>query len=171
MRIWTYGDENPTTIRVPTPYYYLETMPFIAKQRNISIEEASDLQHYSIVKVRGVKHTNNITKGLSNVYEANSTDNMLRLVETGQVDIALTNTIDGILALKKLGISNVTPLKKPLAVLPLYHYLHEKHKALVPIIDQEIRRLKASGELATLIQNAENKIIKNLPLLPKRELN
>lgn len=29
MRIWTYGDENPNTIRVPTPYYYLETMPFV----------------------------------------------------------------------------------------------------------------------------------------------
>ena len=25
MRIWTYGDENLTTIRVPTAYYFLET--------------------------------------------------------------------------------------------------------------------------------------------------
>lgn len=31
MRIWTYGEENLNTIRVPTPYYYLETMPFVLK--------------------------------------------------------------------------------------------------------------------------------------------
>lgn len=26
MRIWTYGENNPKTKRVPTPYYYLETL-------------------------------------------------------------------------------------------------------------------------------------------------
>ena len=34
MRIWTYGVENKTTIRVPTPYYKLETMAFIKKDNN-----------------------------------------------------------------------------------------------------------------------------------------
>jgi len=161
MRIFTYGEENPSTIRVPTPYYYLETMPFVLEGSNVSIVQAADLKNYRLVKVRGVKHTNNITEGLVNVHEANSTENMLRLLTSGQVDVALTNTIDGILVSKRLGLRNISPLKYPLATLPLYHYIHKKHQALVPLVDNEIRRLKANGELDALIAEAEKIVMEN----------
>ncbi|WP_281561380.1 transporter substrate-binding domain-containing protein [Thalassomonas sp. RHCl1] len=161
MRIWTYGDENSTTIRVPTPYYYLETMPFVLKQQQITIRHIEDLKHYKLVKVRGVKHTNNITAGLSQVYEVNSTEAMFRLLRSGKVDVALTNTLDGNLVLKRLGYQNIIAMEKPLAVLPLYHYIYQKHQALVPVIDQEIKRLKNNGDLQQLIEKAEKQIIQN----------
>ncbi|WDE07439.1 transporter substrate-binding domain-containing protein [Thalassomonas viridans] len=161
MRIWTYGDENSTTIRVPTPYYYLETMPFVLKQGDIDISKAQDLENYSLVKVRGVKHTNNITAGLNRVYEVNSSEVMFKLLSSGKVDVALTNTLDGNLALERLGYKNIVAMDKPLAVLPLYHYVHEKHQALVPVIDQAIQRLKSSGELQKLIEKAEKQIIQD----------
>ncbi len=44
MRIFSYDLENPTTIRVPTPYYYLETMAFIKKDSGIKINNKEDLQ-------------------------------------------------------------------------------------------------------------------------------
>ncbi len=50
MRIWTYGDENPNTIRVPSPYYYLETMPFVSKKSDISILKKEDLAKYRLTK-------------------------------------------------------------------------------------------------------------------------
>jgi len=159
MRIWTYGIENPTTIRVPTPYYYLETMAFIKKGSGIVINNKKDLSKYKLVKVRGVKHTNNITKGFSNVHDLNSTETMMKFLQAGRADVALTNTVDGMLVLKKFGIKNIVPIKKPLAVLDLYHYIHEKHKALVPKVDDVIKELKASGELKRIIQNAENRVI------------
>ncbi|WP_448546567.1 substrate-binding periplasmic protein [Thalassotalea fusca] len=161
MRIFTYGEENTNTIRVPTPYYYLETMPFVLEGSDVSITQTTDLKNYRLVKVRGVKHTNNITQGLLDVYEANSTENMLRLLASGQVDVALTNTIDGVLVSKRLGLGKIKPLKYPLATLPLYHYIHKKHQALVTIIDNEIRRLKATGELDILIAEAEKLVIEN----------
>jgi ABC-type amino acid transport substrate-binding protein len=66
MRIATYGNEALNTIRVPTPYYYLETMPFVLKNSDIVINSKQDLAQYRVAKIRGVKHTNNITKGLKN---------------------------------------------------------------------------------------------------------
>jgi len=160
MRIWTYGIENNQMIRVPTPYYYLETMPFTLKGRHLDIRDKDDLKKYKLAKVRGVKHTNNITKGINDVYEMNSTENMFKLLQKRMVDVVLTNTFDGVLTLERLGYENITPRNKPLAVLPLYHYIYKKHVALMPLINQEILRLQASGELKKLIELAEQNVIR-----------
>lgn len=161
MRIFSYGIEHPTTLRVPTPYYYLETMAFIKEGSNITIDSSEDLKNYSIAKVRGVKHTNNITQGLPHVYDLSSTENIMRLVSQGRVDIALTNSIDGKIALQELKITNVVPLKKPLATLDLFHYLHQEHQALIPIVDAKIIELKNNGKLTSLITIAEQDVINN----------
>lgn len=159
MRIYNYGEENPSTIRVPTPYYSLETMAFIKKSSDIKITQKEDLSRYRIVKVRGVKHTNNITQGLTNVTDVDFTEQMMRLVDKGMVDVALTSTIDGLMALRILNIDDIVPLDKPLATLDLFHYIHESHKDLVPLVDRKIKEMTASGELAIIIKAAENKVI------------
>jgi len=162
MRIFTYGNENPNTIRVPTPYYYLETMAFVKVDSTLDIREAKDLKNMRIAKVRGVKHTNNITAGLSNVYDSNTTEKILKQVATGFVDVALTNTIDGKLILNEHGIKNVKPTNMPLATLALYHYIHKDNAHLVDKIDDEIKRLKKNGQLAQMIKEAESTILSGI---------
>jgi len=163
MRIWTYGENNPTTVRVPTPYYFLETMAFIKKGSGIVIGGKEDLKKYKLSKVRGVKHTTNITAGIENVHDLNSTEQMMKFLEKGRSEVALTNTVDGLIVLKKLGYSNnIVPLDKPLAKLDLYHYIHESHKELVPKVDAVIKEMKESGELKELIKKAEEKVIKSM---------
>jgi len=159
MRIWTYGIENKTTLRVPTPYYKLETMAFIKKDSNVIINSKDDLKNYKLLKVRGVKHTNNITSGLQNVQDVESTEKMMKFLQANRADVALTNTVDGLLILKKLGYSNIVPIDKPLAELDLYHYLHKKNKHLIPKVDKIIKQMKANGELQKVIYAAESKII------------
>lgn len=158
MRIWSYGEENPSTIRVPTPYYYLETTAFV-KKNDIVVAVKADLAKYSLVKVRGVKHTNNITEGLGFVQDVENTCQMMRFLLAGRADIALTNTIDGTLSLNRCGITGIVPAGKPLAVWKLYHYLHVDHKDLVPRVDTVIKKMIASGEMAALIKKAEFSII------------
>ncbi|MCF2947957.1 transporter substrate-binding domain-containing protein [Paraglaciecola aquimarina] len=159
MRIYNYGIETPTTLRVPTPYYSLETMAFVRKDSGINITEKDNLKKYKVVRVRGVKHTNNITEGLENVIDLDSTEQMMRLLARGMVDVALTNTIDGLIAIRKLNIDNVKAIDKPLARLDLFHYIHQDHKELVSQIDRVLREMKHSGELAVIIDIAEKEII------------
>jgi polar amino acid transport system substrate-binding protein len=160
MRIWTYGNETPTTIRVPTPYYQLETMPFIRKGSDVEINSKSDLKKYRIAKVRGVKHTDNITRGLTEVSDFNSTKKMMQIFKhRASIDVALTNTIDGIIELNRLGVVDIIPLKRPLATLDLYHYIHNDHAELVPRIDSVIKEMKSNGELKALIKKAEKIVI------------
>jgi len=161
MRVWSYGEENPTTIRVPTPYYHLETMPFVKKGSEIKISNKEDLKRYGLVKVLGVKHTNNITMGMPKVQSIGNTERMMKFLNAGRADIALTNTINGRLVLEKLGIRDIVAMENPLEVLHLYHYIHVKHKEIIPKVDAVIKQMKDSGELRILIKKAEQKVIKN----------
>lgn len=159
MRIYSYGHENPSTIRVPTPYYYLETMAFVHKDNNILIENKDDLKKYFVAKVRGVKHTNRITEGHPQVIDMNSTIEILRMVESKRVDVALTNTIDGLMALRELGLKNVIAIDKPLATFDLYHYIHVDHQDIVPKVDAKIIELKKTGKLAVIVNAAEQQTL------------
>jgi ABC-type amino acid transport substrate-binding protein len=158
MRIYTYGEENPTVRRVPTPYYYLETTAFIKPNSSIKITSKDDLRNYILAKVRGVKHTNNITVGMENVINLNSTEQVMRFVSAGRADVGLTNTIDGLMTISKLNL-NLVPINKPLAKLNLFNYIHKNFNDLVPLVDEKIKELKANGELTRIIEDAENTVL------------
>lgn len=84
---------------------------------------------------------------------------MMKQLNVGRVDVALTNTIDGLLVLQQLGFGNIKPIDAPVAVLDLYHYLHQHHNDLVPKVDAAIKAMKENGEMDALIRRAENQII------------
>ncbi|WP_105168254.1 substrate-binding periplasmic protein [Pseudoalteromonas sp. T1lg23B] len=158
MRIHSYGDETPSTTRVPTPYYHLETMVFTRKNSGIVINKASDLRNYQVVRVRGVKHTQNVTQGMTNVTDTDNTAQMFKLVDAGLADIALTNKMDGLIVLKNLGITTVEAHPHSLDKQALYHYIRKEHVKLIQKVDNKLKQLKQSGELDKLIRRAEQEV-------------
>lgn len=162
MRIWTYGGETPNLIRVPTPYYQLETMAFVHKDSQIRLNSKADLANYNVLKVRGVKHTENITRGLKQVFNYDDTLSMMLALQDKRTSIALTNTANGFFAIKKLHIDYIIALPPPLATLDLYHYVHKKHRDLVPRLDAVIKSMKQSGELDALLRQAEKDVLAQL---------
>lgn len=159
MRIWHYGVENPSTIRVPTPYYYLETMAFVRKDSGIVINSREDLAKYRLLKIRGVKHTNRITEGFDNVIDVDSTEKMFNLLLNKRADVALTNSLDGMMILNRLQLEEIAPIDKPLAVLPLYHYLHRSKAKMLDDLDLIIQTMTINGELKGLIEQAKQQVI------------
>lgn len=161
MRIWSYGIDNPDVIRVPTPYYFLETMAFYKEGSDVVVNSAEDLAKYSVLKVRGVKHTNIITKGLDNVYDYDDTKSMLNALDEHRSNVALTHKGDGVFAISQYKIEHVIPAKKPLAVFSLYHYIHKKNAHLVERVNRILLDMKKSGELNTLILKAEKQVFES----------
>ena len=122
MRIFSFGFEHPNTIRVPTHYYSLQTMAFYKEDSGVVIHDKGDLAQYKIgrVEVRGM------TKDMRFVYDMDSTFAMMESLESGQIQVALTNTIDGLIAIKTLGYTDIVKLTAPLNELYLYHYIHRR---------------------------------------------
>jgi polar amino acid transport system substrate-binding protein len=159
LRIYTYGDENKNQIRVPTPYYSLDTAVFSLKKNQITINDKNDLAKYKIGKIIGVKHTNNITRGLQKVYNSKSTDRLFQQLLIGNIDIALTNFSNGKSKMNKAKFSEIEVVNPSLEQLDLFHYLHKSHQNLVEPINQIIKQLKTNGELAKMLSQAEKIII------------
>ncbi|WP_206483906.1 transporter substrate-binding domain-containing protein [Thalassotalea sp. G2M2-11] len=158
LRIYSYGEETPNVIRVPTPYYYFTTAAFSRKNTSITINRPADLAHYRIGVVRGVKHTENATKKLSNVSLSNSTRELFHQLSIGNIDIALTSFQDGQFLIKQLGNDKFKVVHPALVYESLFHYLNKKHEKLVTPINQVIKRLKATGELEKMLIQAQQQV-------------
>jgi polar amino acid transport system substrate-binding protein len=158
MRIWSYGIEHPQLVRVPTSYYFLETMAFYKKGSDAEVNSVEDLAKYSVLKVRGVKHTNAITKGLTKVYNYDNTEAMLRALDEDRNNVAITHRGDGIFAIQKHGLKNIDSSEFPMFSFPLYHYVFKEKRHLVDKIDRIILAMKATGELDILIRTAEKQV-------------
>jgi len=158
LRIYSYGEENKNVIRVPTPYYSLTTAVFTLKDSNINIKNTTDLASYRVGKVRGVKHTENATKDLPRVFNNRNTQQLFKQLKQGIIDIALTNHLNGLLMIKKLGKDNFKVVNEAIAVEPLYHYISQKNQSMVGPIDKIIKEVTASGELTQMLKKAEAKV-------------
>lgn len=161
LRIFSYGEKNPMMVRIPTAYSSLETTAFALKSSKISIKTKEDLKKYRIVIVRGVQHTKDITEGLQNVHVINDLEQMMKFLEAGRADIAITNTIAGNGMLKQLKLDSIAPVGT-LETLDLYHYVHEKNKDIVPKVDEAIQKMKNSGELKTLREKYEKEYLDSI---------
>lgn len=159
MRIWSYGENNSHMVRVPTPYYKLETTGFRRVDNHLSVSSTNDLTKYKLARVRGVKHTDNLTSSFKNIHITNKVDHMFKALLMGRIDLALTSRTDGKLFIKKNRLSDkIIPLEYNFATLDLYHYLHPKHKNLSSRVDKVIQSLIESGELSEIITKAESEV-------------
>ena len=159
-RIFEIGDEYPTLLRVPTPINYIEPSVF-SKNHEFKVTDCPALQSYQIGIVRGVKHSQLCTQGMENVFVGDELTGVMRMLNAERVDLLMTARINGLLMAKKLKLDAIKPLSPPLSRFWVYHYLHERHKELVPTIDNVFKAMQKSGELEALRAQAVQKLLQN----------
>lgn len=154
LRVYSYGEEHPSLIRVPTPIYQVETTPFIRMGCNAKVTKAEDLKHYRVAAVKGIRHTNDLEKKNIRIHKLNSLEQLMKFVSKGRAEIGLSDKNNGELALRRLGIENIKS-GPVICRQNLYHYIHASKEDLVPKLDAIIRKMKQNGELKKLIKKAE----------------
>ena len=148
-RIFSIGNDYPSLIRVPTPINYIEPTVF-SKNERFDVTGCSDLRDYRVGIVRGVRHAEACTQGMKHVQIVGHSNLLMQILDKGRVDIVITARINGLLQQKKLNLDSIYPLSPPLSQRLVYHYLHKKHKTLVPKIDRVFKEMQESGELERL---------------------
>ena len=162
LRIWSFGEKYPALLRVPTPISSLRTQAFARTENLPALNGVGDLGKYKIAIVKGVQHTTNITEGFMNVHKLSGPSQLMKLVQIGRADIALTGRLNGLYLLKKYVISDVVAVGEPVQELLLYHYLYKDHRHLVPKIDSVIKTMINSGEMSALRKKYEKEYLGNL---------
>ena len=157
-RIFEIGNAYPTLLRVPTPINYIEPSAF-SKKHGFEVTDCAALQGYQIGIVQGVKHSQLCTQGMENVFVGDDLTGVMRMLDAGRIDLLITARINGLLLAKELRLDAIKPLSPPLSRLWVYHYLHERHKDLVPTIDAVFKAMQESGELEVLREQAAQQLL------------
>ncbi len=116
------------------------------KTLNFPITGWESLRPYKIGIRIGTKFAEKNTKGMD-VVKVENNDLLFKMLDLERLDVVVTSKQEGLLAIKKLGIVDINFLQPALMQLDLFHYLHIKHKKLVPLIEAQLKKMKKAGEI------------------------
>lgn len=148
QRILAVQDQYPTLVAVQPSFNFIEPAAFVRTGASVRVNGWNSLAPYSIGIVRGVGSSERGTQGMRAVQAVTTMENLMQSLEAGRFEVAVNDRFSGLLVIRRLGLDGkVQPLDPPLEHIPLYHFLHERHRDLVGRVGQVIRSMQASGEL------------------------
>jgi ABC-type amino acid transport substrate-binding protein len=162
QRILAVQDQYPTLVAVHPSFNSIEPAAFVRTGSgvNLRVDGWKSLAPHSIGIVRGVGSSERGTQGMPTVEPVTTMENLMQSLQAGRFEVAVNDRFSGLLVIRKLGLEGkVQPLDPPLERIPLHHFLHERHRDLVPKVGQVIRGMQASGELDKLRQRVMDSML------------
>jgi len=160
QRVLAVGSEYPSLLPVQPSINYIEPAAFV-KKLDFRVAGWNSVAPYSIGIVRGVGSSERGTQGMSRVEAVPSMDQLMGMLANDRLDVAVNDLFSGLLVNRRLHLdATIRPLSPVLEHIPLYHFLHERHRDLIPRVEQVLREMTASGELERLRQEITARMIK-----------
>lgn len=139
----------PNLIKIPVSLATGRLMIF-TKSANLQVDGWESLIDYRVgchTDINEVKIHKNEFKSFK---EMASNMRLFNMLARDRLDILILPYLVGVNELKKLNRSDIKMLSTPLEANKLYHYLHIKHRKLVPKITQVLQQMHDSGELGLI---------------------
>ena len=150
QRVAAVAQQYPTLLQLKPAINYIEPAAFTT-ELEFAVAGWSSIKDYQVGIVRGVGSSEAGTKGMAKVYRATSLEELVRMLDRERFDLLVTDLFSGRVEIRRQQLeSRIRPLLPPLERIYIYHYLHERHRALVPHIEAVLREMKESGELDQL---------------------
>ena len=163
QRVLDVQNEYPTLLAIQVPINYIEPIAF-SKRANFLVPGWDSLRPYRIGIVRGVGSSERGTAGMPQVEPTSNMEQLMLMLYADRTDVAVNDLFSGVLVLRKLGLQEIIhPLFPALQHIELYHFLNERHRALVPRVETVIRHMKSSGELANLRKKITDRMLADIP--------
>ena len=126
-----------------------------AKDIQFEVDGYKSLATYSVSSRRGILAADNILQYARKKQMLNTFEQTLLTLDAGRVDLAIIPA--GVaLAILKNKPMDIYPLSPPIRVDKLYHFLHKKHKKLIPRITQVLKRMETNGDIKRIWGRPEN---------------
>ncbi len=158
IRIEGIEKSYPNLIMIPVSVISFQGVVF-SKKFNFPVKGWSSLKPYRIGIINGSKFAEAGTKGM----RTNAVTRFFQLVKMlnlGRIDVFVDSRLNGLLAFQQANIKNFMILEPPLVELPLFHYVHKKHKAIVPRITDVFEKMQEEGRFQTMRKEFEKNLLK-----------
>ncbi len=137
------ADKYPTLLLVDEPLFNIRTLAYATK-KGLNISSWSDLAPYKIAYVRGIKLSEEKTKGM-NVIITNTYEDAFKLLIKNRVEVVISGEFTGNSVIKNLEPNKVDFSRYVLESNPVFHLVHENRKELIPKLNKVILELKKEG--------------------------
>lgn len=130
-------------VQIPVPINYIQGAVF-SKDPDLKLVGWHSLRPYRIGRVKGILFAEKGTRGMETVEVENYAE-LIDLLERDQVDVVVAPYLNGRVAILEHPGGEEFELNGVLESYLLYHYLHEKHRDLVPAIGKVLKTLVKDG--------------------------
>jgi polar amino acid transport system substrate-binding protein len=130
-------------IKVPTSYLSAVHLVY-AIDPHIEVNGYKSLKSKSIAFRRGLKVVEKNTVDFNRI-QVSSPVQAFFMLESGRVDIVIEEELSSTSIIKENKLENIKRLYPAISEDKLFHYLHKKHKHLVPEIDKVLKTMLLDG--------------------------
>lgn len=147
----------PQLIKVPVILTYIDFKVLTKKNKKYDITNWQSLSKYCVASQIGVKMVDLKLKAEIHITKSNLED-AIKVVANGRCDLVVAEYYDLVGSLKKLNFNNLAIHEVVIERTPLYHYLHEKNKKIIPLITAQLEKMNVSGELDKLRSKVKSQL-------------
>lgn len=149
---------HPSLLPVGPPIIALRGVAFVIGKK-FTIGNWEDLRPYRIGVVRGIVFSDKPTQGM-NRFQAKDPRHLFKLLVFDRIDVAITSALNGRFIIGKyFPGKKIRALDPPLIDIDTFHFLHEKHRDLIPVVAKSLDDMKKSGRIEEIIGNAIRNMI------------
>jgi polar amino acid transport system substrate-binding protein len=152
FRVSEIGLSYPNLLIVPEPLYEMEFVAF-SKMKNLTLPNSwSSLSDYNTGYVIGWKI---IEENIGDMYgnsAVGSQEILFKLLAANRIEVAIYSRHFGRELINKFALKNIYMAHQPLAVKPMYLFLHKRHGAIIPQLTNILKEMKTESHLVQLEQ-------------------
>lgn len=147
-RIHNANSKYTHLIPVSVPVHTFKVVAF-GKTRGAELTGWRDLYPHQIGLINGLIYAELATENHTDLQfiKVNSADQLFNMLSMGRIDYAVISKQEGIKALKRLNLKNIYMENGVIETNSVFHYLHEKHLALIPQLEKILSEMWLSGEI------------------------
>lgn len=156
----------PNLLRVPIPINQFSSVA-IVKRADIHIQQWQDLSPYHVGSESGVMFFEQRMAGMD-VVRLEYLEQLLNMLDRGRLDVVVTNQLSALTALHNPAFKSLRMEEPALESTLLYHYLHKRHRALLPKLNAVLEKMQRNGRIQAIRIDIERRLQSGeaLPALP-----
>ena len=149
VRVAGLEETYPNLVMVPEEVAEYEFVVF-SKKADLHLQGWEDLQGHEVGIITGWKILENNIRNAKGLLKVKNPELLFRALVDDKVEVIVYNRLDGYGVIKELGLSGIYAIEPPLAVRPMYLYLHRAHAGLTVQLAEALRAIKADGTYAAI---------------------
>jgi polar amino acid transport system substrate-binding protein len=147
LRVSGIGKLYPNLLIVPEPLYEMEFVAFSKMENLLLPKNWKSLSEYNTGYVIGWKIIEKNLNGMSGNAGVGNQEMLFKLLDANRFEIVIYSRNFGRQIINKLDIKDLYSSTVPLAVEPMYLFLHKRHKELIPRLTTILKQMKAEKKL------------------------